>query len=480
MTAPSSRPGSNLKPPAAPAPVAKAVVPVAPRELGWLPDCVYTGEKFESGVAFFADAQGRIARFSREPADLAMARRLAGQAVLPGLVNGHSHAWHRALRGRAETRSRIANEPLAPWHEALGRVANRLTAEDIFDVARMAFMEMMASGVTCVGEFHELHHQPDGAPWPEPNLFAHAIFRAAHDIGVRLALFNVASARGGPAGTLTASAEQFLRETEALRGHVEKNFPADDAWLGIAASGLRSVPPDYLKVIATYAHSQRLRFHVQVAENAAEREACIAEHGRPPVALLAERGLIDKRFTAVNAIHLTDDEIKIIGAARAAVCACPTSARNLGLGAVAVEKLLAASATVALGSDSQVQVDLLEDARLLEYQLRTERGTRAVLAPEIATTLFHAATVAGARSLGATGGALEVGRPADFFTVNLYDLSVAGADAATLLANIVFSLERRAIREVWIGGRQIVVNGRHPLQGAIVGRFVEVQKQLWA
>ena len=477
------KPTGNRPPPRpapTPAPVAKPIVPDVPRELGWLPDCVYTGEKFESGLAFFADAHGRISRFSREPADLAMARRLAGQAALPGLINGHSHAWHRALRGRAESRSRVAGEPLAPWHEALARVAGRLSAEDVFDTARMAFMEMLASGITCVGEFHELHHQPDGTPWPEPNRLAQEVLRAAHDIGVRLALFNVAGAQGGPAGTLTTGADQFLRETESLRGFMEKNFPADDAWLGVAANNIRAVPPDYLKAVATYAHGQRLRFHLQVAEHAAERAACVAEHGRTPVTLLAERGLIDKRFTAVNAIHLTDDEIKVLGAARAAVCACPTSARNLGLGAVPVEKLLAANATVALGSDSQVQVDLLEDARLLEYHLRSARGERAVLAPEIATTLFRAATVAGARSLGATGGALEVGRPADFFTANLYDLSIAGAEPGALLANIVFSLERRAIREVWIGGRQIIVNGRHPLQGPIVARFVEAQKRLWA
>jgi formimidoylglutamate deiminase len=462
-----------------PAPAAKPAGPAPARELGWLPDCIYTGEKFEAGLAFFADALGRISRFSSEPADLAIARRLAGQAALPGLVNGHSHAWHRAIRGRAESRSRTAGEPLGSWHEALARAAGGLSAEEIFDTARMAFLEMLASGITCVGEFHELHHQPDGTPWPEPNFLAQEFLRAAHDVGIRIALFQVASAQGGPPRTLTVSADQFVRDAEALRIYIGKNFPADEAWLGVATSGVGAVPPDYLKAVATYAHTQKLRLHVPVSERPADNEACLAAHGRTPVALLAERGLIDKRFTAVNAIHLGDDDVKHLGAARAAVCACPTSARNLGLGLPPVEKLLAAGAIVALGSDTQVQIDLLEDARLLEYDLRTRRGQRSVLAAEVAAPLFQAATFAGARSLGATGGALEVGRPADFFTVNLYDPSIAGAEPGALLNNLVFSLERRAIREVWIGGRQLVVNGRHPHQGPIVGRFIDSQRRLW-
>ncbi len=475
---PAPRASAPVAKAAIPAPLSKPVVPAAPRELGWLPACVFTGEKFESGVAFFADAQGRIARFSREEKDLAMARRLSGQAVLPGLVNAHSHAWHRVARGRAETRSRVANDPRAPWHEALARATERLTDEEIFDTARMVFLEMLAAGITCVGDFHELHRA--AAASAEPNRVAQEILRAAHEVGIRISLFSVANANTGPARTQSGATDAFLRDTEALRLWMEKNFPADEAWLGLAINGLGAVSADELKTIAAYAHAQRMRLHVPVAEAAADVEAWTAAHQRTPVAWLAERGLVDKRFAAIGAAHLTDDEIKTLGTARAAVIACPTSARNLGLGLAPIEKLLASGATVALGSDAQVQIDLLEDARLLDYALRTSRGSRAALAPEVANMLFHAATVAGARALGATGGALEVGRPADFFTVNLFDLSIAGAEHGALLANVVFSLERRAIREVWIGGRQLVVNGRHLQQGPIVGRFVEAQRRLWA
>ena len=123
---------------------------------------------------------------------------------------------------------------------------------------------------------------------------------------------------------------------------------------------------------------------------------------------------------------------------------------------------------------------MLKEARLLEYQLRVARQQRGAFAADATTALFHAATFTGARSLGATGGALEVGRPADFFTVNLFDPSIAGAEPDALLANVVYALERRAVRDVWVGARQRVTGGRHPLHGPIVGRFVEAQRRIWA
>jgi len=472
-------------PPREPAPVSAAVqragVPHGATEAGWLPDCVYTGDKFESGLAFFADAQGRITRFSREPADLAQARRLEGQAALPGLVNTHSHALARLVRGRAERRGAdVAALTAQAWAQ--------LGGEDVFDAARMVFLEMLLSGTTCVGEFHALHHQPDGSPYPDPNHLAREIIRAAHDTGIRIALLKVAQLRGdfgaaggeAPARRRHAAADAYVRDLEALRAGIEKDYAADEVWLGAATPGLGAVPLEAFKAIAHYARAQRLRLHTRVAASAAEVAACTAEYGRPPVALLAEHGVVDKRFIAVEARHLNDDEVKLLGAARAAVCVCPAAERSAGLGAAPVEKLLAAGAGLAFGTEGNAQVDLLREARELELGLRAAKGARAGLAGDAAQVLLQAATAGGARSLGATGGALEVGRPADFFTVNLFDPALAGADAGSLAAHILHGLERRAIRDVWIGARQRVANGRHVAHGAIIGRFVDLQKRVWA
>jgi formimidoylglutamate deiminase len=477
-----SRSGNRNLPRPDPVPVVvKSGVPHGATESGWLPDLIYTGEKFEAGMAFFADSMGRITRFSREPADVAGARRLEGQAVLPGLVNVHSHSFRRTLRGRMEQRG--SDGGVATEQKVLARLAD----EDVFDTARMTFMEMLLSGITCVGEFQYLHHQADGTAWPDAGHVSREIIRAAHDVGIRIALLRVAYARGdfrgdaasAPARFRTGSVDQFVRDTELLRGAVEKEFPADEAWVGIGAFSLAAVPLDQIKAIATYARAQRLRLHAHVSATVAENVACAAEFGKTPIALLADHGVIDKRFTAIDAAHVTEGEIKVLGAARASVGVCPSSAQSLGLSLPAIENLLAAGAGIAFGSDSNLQIDLLKEARLLELNLRAARGSRAGIAPDSATALFHAATVTGARSLGATSGALEVGRPADFFTVNLYDPSIAGADQESLLANILCAMERRAIRDVWVGARQRVANGRHVAHGPIVGRFVDTQRRVW-
>lgn len=458
-------------------------MPHGAREGGWLPDCVFTGEKFEFGLAFFADALGRITRFSREPADLAAARRLAGQAALPGLVNTHSHAVLRVLRGRTESRGRPETGPGATWRQAHDHALDRLGPEEVFDVARLTFMEMLLAGITCVGEFHYLHQGPAGAPAPEPGRMSREVMRAAHDVGIRIALLHVAHLRGegGPAPVRSASAgvDAYLRDLTALQAWAGAEYPADEVWVGAAPHSLAAVPAEAFKAIALHARAQRLRLHTHLPSTPAEQAAATAEYGRPPVAVLTDQGLVDKRFTAIDAAQLGEDEIRLLGTARAAVCVCPGASQALGLPVAAVDRLLAAGAGVAWGSDAAGRIDAFEDARLLEYGLRAARQQRPVIAPDASQALLHALTVNGARSLGATGGALEVGRPADFFTVNLFDPQLAGADAASLAAHVVFGLDRRAVRDVWVGARQRITHGRHVAHGPIVGRFVDLQKRLW-
>jgi formimidoylglutamate deiminase len=192
------------------------------------------------------------------------------------------------------------------------------------------------------------------------------------------------------------------------------------------------------------------------------------------VELLHKHGILDERFTAVHAIHITDEEVGFLGGST--VCACPTSERNLGDGAVPADKLFEAGTRICFGSDSNVQIDLMEDARELEYHLRMIKLRRAVLDTP---RLFTSATESGAQSLLSNGGSLKAGRAADFFTVDLNDCSLVGADADSLLANIVFSMERTAVRDVCVGGELVVQDGRHPLQDQIVREFAEVQRKLW-
>jgi formimidoylglutamate deiminase len=452
-------------------------------ESGWLPDLLYAGGEFQSGVAMFADLSGRITRFSSTAADLAKAQRLAGRAILPGLVNGHSHAFQRVLRGRTEHRTSAEHDSFWTWRESMYFAANKLSPEGLYHASRMAFLEMVLGGITTVGEFHYVHGAVS-ATFENRSQMALQVIRAAREVGLRIVLLRTAYARSGwqkpqhpgQAPFLTPLAEDFIADTEALRGAIAQSQDAHGVWVGVAPHSLRAVPLDYVCEVVAYARAQQMPVHMHVSEQPADVEACVAEYGARPVELLAENGLLDSRFTAVHAIHVTSEEISALGRAGAMVCACPTTERNLGDGTLPADQYLSAGVRVSFGSDSNVQINLLEDARSLEYHLRMVKLERALLASK---HLFTCATEAGARSLGAPGGILEIGRPADFFTVALDDTSLAGADSESLLSSIVFSAERTAVRDVAVGGKFVVRDGVHPVGEEIIREFTKMQREVW-
>jgi formimidoylglutamate deiminase len=439
----------------------------------WLADFVYTGGAFESVLAMIVDEAGMIARFSRDEADLKKAQRLPGRAILPGLVNVHSHTFQRVIRGRTEHRTSAQKDTFWTWRESMYHAARSMSPDGIYRAARMAFLEMLLSGITAVGEFHYVDQTPD---------VALAILGAGQDLGLRVTLLRTAYVRAGwkkdpnpgQARFLTPDIDKLLLDTDAMI--------ARGAHVGVAPHSVRAVPLDDLRTLAEYARVRGLPLHMHVSEQPAEVEASVGEYGRRPVELLHDNGVLGDRFTAVHAIHITDEEARMLGGST--VCACPTSERNLGDGAVPADKLFDAGARICFGSDSNVQIDVLEDARELEYHLRMNKLERAVLCEDqsregLARRLFQCASESGARSLQSPGGSLEPGRAADFFTVDLNDCSVAGADRASLLAHIVFSLERTAVRDVFVSGQCVIRDGNHPLQDEIISAFGDVQRELW-
>jgi formimidoylglutamate deiminase len=509
-------------------------------QTAWLPDFIFVGGRFRASLALVTDERtGRVV--SVAPAgghEAARVVRLKNRALLPGMVNAHSHAFQRVIRGRTEFRT-SARDSFWTWREQMYSAATRLSPDSVYDASRMAFLEMALSGITSVGEFHYLHHDADGTPYDDPNLLAKQVVRAARDAGLRIALLRVAYARSGfetppderQRRFITRDAQLFFKHSDDLRSDLARDADSrgdggdagargdtiSPAWVGVAPHSVRAAPLDYLREVCDYARAQGAPVHMHVAEQPAEVEACRAEHGRAPVELLAGEGLLDARFTAVHAVHVSASEASALARAGAHVCACPTTERNLGDGVVPADLFFNAGARVALGTDSHAQIDLLEDARELELNLRLAKLSRAVLAPgtqdgrvdagvtpedvvdeaddarragqnsdqqhsqisSLAARLFECATARGASSIGAHSGALEAGRAADFFTVDLNDPSIAGACAHDLLACVVFSLARAAVREVCVGGRLVVEDGRHPAQDEIVARFTALQRRLW-
>ncbi|MDT4965652.1 MAG: hypothetical protein QOJ64_389 [Acidobacteriota bacterium] len=460
----------------------------------YLPDLLYTGGRFESGVGLACDSGGRIVSLTRAAGITGEIVRLNRRAVLPGMVNAHSHAFQRSLRGRTEYRT-SSHDTFWTWREMMYSAATRLTPDDIRDVARMAFLEMALSGITAVGEFHYLHRTAEGEPYNDPNLLSKAVIGAAREVGIRIVLLRVAYARGGyrvepnqrQLRFMESDAETYIRNTDALRNEVNR-WDADTTWVGVAPHSIRAVPREYLRQVAEYAASMgRIPFHMHVAEQPADVKSCIEEHGQSPVEFLNHEDILTEYFTGVHAIHISEAEARLLANARATVCACPTTERNLGDGIVPAHVLFNAGVPVALGTDSQIQIDLLEDARELEYHLRLKELERTVLPPSgdypqtaLAARLFDCATINGARSIGAESGRLSPGSPADFFTVDLDDASIAGAAVADLISVVVFGLSRTAIKDVFVGGKQIVSEGRHAHQEETVTKFASLQKKLWA
>jgi len=463
----------------------------------YLPDLLYARGKVWPGAALSVK-DGAVLEVG-EPAVGCEWIRLKGMAVFPGLVSAHSHAFQRAIRGRTERRS--AGRPdFWAWREAMYRAAARLGPDDLFVVARMAFHEMVRAGITCVGEFHYLHRDPQGRPYGDPNELAKQLARAAREVGIRLALLRVAYSRAGHGKPEDPLQRRFVEPSldDLLRSldDLEAELCGDPlVSLGLAPHSVRACPAPWIERLAAEARRRRLPLHLHVAEQPAEVEECLAEHGVRPVALLDRLGALSETTTAVHAIHLDEAEIALLGKARATVCACPTTERNLGDGIVPADRLLAAGARLALGTDSNVQVDLLEDARALEYHLRLQRLERAVLEPEangragdgrpdsLARRLHGFASQGGMSSLGLPGGTLAPGEPADFVVVRLDDPSIAGASEADLLSAAVFSMARTAVRDVYVGGEVAIrdgaaAGGRIPA-AAVVGDFQAAMRRLW-
>ena len=462
-----------------------------PNRTSWLPKLIYQDGHFQSDVALVCDDAAQVVRIV-SASEVENTIPLRDRALLPGLINAHSHAFQRVIRGRTEYRTTNNKDSFWTWREMMYSAAALLTPEDVYDASRMAFLEMALSGITAVGEFHYLHHAPGGSPYDDPNLIAKEVVRAANDVGLRIALLRVAYARSGyeteanpqQLRFIETNPEVYLKNVGQLGSDLgDRNRMA---WVGIAPHSVRAVPLPYLKEIIGFANERELPVHMHVAEQPAEVSACIEEYGRSPVALLATEGLLSERFTGVHLIHVSPKAVRMLADARAIVCACPTTERNLGDGIVPVDSFVNQGVRVALGTDSHVEIDLLEDARELEYHLRLQKMERAVLAPvddegqsALADRLFNCATVSGAESIGAPGGTLEPGRAADFFTVDLNDPSIAGASADDLLSSIVFSLSKTAVRDVVVGGKRIIEDGRHSQQDEIVERFKALQKRLW-
>ncbi|MQT01568.1 formimidoylglutamate deiminase [Streptomyces jumonjinensis] len=387
--------------------------------------------------------------------------------TLPGLANAHSHAFHRALRGTVQ----VGAGTFWTWREVMYQVASRLTPDSYHALARAVYAEMALAGVTAVGEFHYLHHGPDGTPYAEPNAMGEALIAAAADAGIRITLLDTAYLHGGlsRAGYQPLTGPQLrFGDGTADRWHERwsRLKGREHARIGAAIHSVRAFSDtDGYERFAQY--TEGVPVHIHLSEQPAENEACAAVHGCTPTELLARSGFWKPTVTAVHATHLTDGDIGVLGGAGAGICMCPTTERDLADGIGPALALQRAGCPLSLGSDSHAVIDLLEEARALELDERLRTRTRGHWT---AAALLRAAAEDGHASLGwPEAGRLEAGALADFTTVSLTSVRTAGPVPRLAAETAVFAATAADVRETVVGGRRVVRAGEHTLVPDVPG-----------
>jgi formimidoylglutamate deiminase len=422
------------------------------------PDYLYTPQGFQANRVVSISDNGYIDAIRERGPKSEITTALPGMALLPGFVNTHSHAFQRALRGRTH-HARSARDTFWTWRQAMYDEAQRLTPDSIYQITLQTYREMLAAGYTSVGEFHYVHHQPNGALYERANRMAEAVIQAGRDAGIRVVLLLTAYARGDfqqpPSSTqqrfCDASLDAFLARAEELR--------TSGAALGIAPHSVRAVPEDWLQALAAYSRLHHLPFHIHADEQMAEIEQCQQVHHCTPIELLARCGALDANTTIIHATHAKQSEIALLAQQQARVCVCPTTEGDLGDGIAPYAELLAAHIHLCIGSDSNTRIDPLEELRWAEYSARMRYQRRRILiADEQASPgplLLSYGTRVGAAALGLATGSIEPGMAADFVAVDLHAPELQGWTPDDLLDTLCFGASSAVFAQTWVQGKQV-------------------------
>ena len=439
-------------------------------------------------VRIEVDASGSIAAVLAN-ADAAGAERLAGP-LLPGMPNLHSHAFQRAMAGLAEVRG-STDDDFWSWRELMYKFAGRITPEQAIAVARHLYIEMLKSGYTAVAEFHYVHNDPAGNPYTNPAEMSLAHVAAARETGIAITMLPVLYSHGNfgaaPLGPrqqrFRTSPEDILATVSAVRkaaaGHADLNC-------GVAPHSLRAAGLDGLRELLSglEAIDAAAPIHIHIAEQTREVDDSLAFSGRRPVEWLLEHLPVDHRWCLVHATHLNENEM--LGLARSGAIAglCPTTEGNLGDGIFPLPGYRAAGGRYGIGSDSHVSRDPLEELRLLEYVQRLVLRKRNIVVSNVSaavgTTLWLEAAAGGAQAMGRKMGALSPGQRADFVVLDgeQPDLAEKSGDMITNAA--IFSGTQGLVRDVMVGGRWQVRDGRHALEDSASRDYGKAVKTLLA
>jgi formimidoylglutamate deiminase len=403
---------------------------------------------------------------------------------VPGLANLHSHGFQRALSGLGEARG-AQPDSFWSWRDRMYAFLARMTPDDVEAITAQAYVEMLESGFTRVGEFHYLHHGPGGVPYADPAELSARVVAAAERAGIGLTLLPVFYAHSdfGGAAPLPPQA-RFVLTLDAYADLLDacRKLLAQQplARLGVAPHSLRAVTPEQLSHLLPLAQGGPV--HIHVAEQQREVEQCLAWSGLRPVEWLFAHAPVGPAWCLVHATHVAEAELERLARSDAVVGLCPITEANLGDGVFPARAFQRAGGRFGVGSDSNVSISVSEELRLLEYGQRLVHRERNVLAADAGSsgrTLFDAACRGGAQALGHQAG-VRLGASADLIALRPEHLALVGRDGDALLDSWIFGRAHDAIDAVWCAGVKQVADGRHRARHAVSARYRRALTRLLA
>lgn len=405
--------------------------------------------------------------------------------VLPGMTNLHSHAFQRAMAGMTEMAGET-KDSFWTWRDLMYRYALHISPEQIQAIAAQLYTECLRHGYTSVCEFHYLHRAIDGSFYANPAEMAQRIIAAAEQTGMGMSMLPVLYSYADFGGQslrhdqrrFSTNVSEIMRLVEALE--VVRNRQVE---VGVAPHSLRAANIAQIHELQAAMPADR-PIHIHIAEQQKEVDACIAATGKRPVELLLHTGVVNQRWCLVHATHLTKAELQGVAASGAVAGICTTTEGNLGDGFFDLPDYIAAGGRFGIGSDSHVSQSPVEELRWLEYGQRLRLQGRNIAAHggqrKVGDFLWHAALHGGAQASGRRLGRLEAGYRADMVILDEQHPNLAGLDSSDVLNTWIFAGNDNLVRDVYVGGRQVVEQGRHILQTDIQAAYVDCMRRLRA
>ncbi|MBU2970046.1 formimidoylglutamate deiminase [Pseudoalteromonas sp. C2R02] len=410
--------------------------------------------------------------------------QVANGAVIPGMVNCHSHAFQRAFAGFSEQGSE-GQDSFWTWRKIMYQFLDQLSADDAQAIASQLYIEMLKMGYTRVAEFHYLHHQIDGENYTPLATMAESIFKAAKTSGIGLTMLPVMYRFSG-FGPLEPNDGQkrFINSVEQFNQLVSDCFSLTNDYsntnVGIAPHSLRAVDKASLHSAVNHVRSldDKAPIHIHISEQQKEVDDCLAHYGERPVQWLLNNADLDKHWCLIHATHIDENERRGIIKTGAIAGICPTTEANLGDGIFPTTEFLAEDGTFAIGSDSHISVNPIEELRWLEYAQRLIKQQRAILATSeqasVGLNLWQRAALGGAQSTNSNTGSLEIGKQADLLVLDANQTKLFANSDKNLLDSLIFASQKNPVQDVMVNGTWVIESGKHADEEICANKFAKI------